>query len=220
MVVLVALATPNVDDAPEGAPRRVVSGMSDIDIEVVQFERSGDVAVPYFWVWDGLTDAFASALRNDPALGGVTRLEQTERGTLFKAEWEVDSPIMHCVAGAGGMVMQARGSAEEWRLKIWFKDGTDASAFQRCCRERGVPIEVTRLKPLGDIVSEDAPGVSAEQRDALVRAYRAGYFEEPRRVTQAELADDLGISSSAVGGRIRRGVGALIEETLIDSGRE
>ena len=214
MAVVVALSTPNTEEAPDGTPRRIVSKRPSVEIEVVKFERNGNRGVPYFWAWDVSMEEFELALEGDPGIRNLAPLERTESGALYKAEWEVDSPIIRCMANAGGIVMQARGTAEEWRLKIWFEDGADASTFQRCCDEQDVPIEVTRLRQLADAVSEGAMRISDDQREALVLAHRAGYFEEPRGITQEELAEELDISASALGGRLRRGIGTLIEETL------
>ena len=56
--------------------------------------------------------------------------------------------------------------------------------------------------------------MTAAQREALLTAYEEGYFEEPRKTSQQEVVDRLGISSTAAGGRIRRGMSKLIETSL------
>lgn len=216
MAVLAALSTPNTADAPDCAPRRIVAELPDIELEVVQFERNGAVAVPYLWMRGASTGAFESALSAEPRITSFRQLERTAEAGLYKLAWEVDSPLIGCVSDAGGIVMQARGTASEWQLKVWFEDGSAASRFQRCCTDRAVPLQVDRLSSLADVVSGTNGSVSERQRETLVAAYRAGYFEEPRRVSQQELADELGISSSAVGGRIRRGLANLVRETVVD----
>jgi predicted DNA binding protein len=80
--------------------------------------------------------------------------------------------------------------------------------------------ELERLYRQGEWESEGATGLTAAQREALLRAYREGYFEEPRETSQEEVADLLDISSTAAGGRIRRGMSKLIETTLADREEE
>jgi hypothetical protein len=46
-------------------------------------------------------------------------------------------------------------------------------------------------------------------------AYEQGYFEVPRSVTVTELADHFGISDNAFSQRLRRGLSALVFETMI-----
>lgn len=216
MAVLAVLTTPNTQAAPDSTPRRIVAGFPSIEVEVVQFERDGSLAVIYFWLRGVPVPEVEPVMADDPRITNAERLERTEDAALYKAEWEVDSPVIHCMAGANGMVVQAEGTVEEWRLKIWFENRSDASAFHACCTERDVPLTVDRLSSLADALSNGGADVSPRQREALVLAYREGYFDEPRRVSQEELADELDISSTAVGRRLRRGYANLVEELLID----
>ena len=69
----------------------------------------------------------------------------------------------------------------------------------------------------GGDVGERSYGLTDEQRVALTTAYRAGYFNEPRDISLSEVADEMGLSSTAMSGRLRRGVGNLIAATLDDT---
>jgi len=53
--------------------------------------------------------------------------------------------------------------------------------------------------------------LTEKQREALATAYTMGYFEHPQQTDLGAIADELGISTSAASGRIRRGIGSLIE---------
>lgn len=57
--------------------------------------------------------------------------------------------------------------------------------------------------------------LTAKQRDALVAAYSAGYYETPREITAAGLAEEFDLSQQAFSDRLRRGTSKLIDETLI-----
>lgn len=216
MAVLAVLSTPNTDGAPDSTPRRIVSKLPGVEIDVVHFERAGNSAIPYIWMRGASAKEFETVLREDPRISEVHRLERTGDGAFYKVVWDVDSPVIQCVAATNGVIMEAHGRAEQWHLKIWFEDGSDASKFQRCCSDQNVPLRVHRLTSLADARSEDGPAVSQRQYEAMVLAYRGGYFEEPRRVSQEDLAAELGISSSAFGRRLRRGFASLIEETLLE----
>jgi len=47
-----------------------------------------------------------------------------------------------------------------------------------------------------------------------VLAYERGYFESPRKVTLAELGEELGITQQAVGSRLRHGIKYITGSTL------
>lgn len=213
---LAELSTPNGGVAPDSTPRRIVSRLPSVEIEVVQFDHDGTTAVPYFRMRGESAAEFRATLEADSRLSGVRELERTDEGAFYRAEWEVDSPLVECIARSDGVIIEAEGDVDEWRLKIWFEGGTSPSTFQQCCADRDVPIEVDRVTSLAEVLSDDDASASGPQREAMVLAYREGYFEEPRQVSQAEIADELGISSSAAGRRLRRGFENLVGETLID----
>ena len=57
-------------------------------------------------------------------------------------------------------------------------------------------------------------GLSDQQREALRLAYEMGYFEIPSRVSLGEIADELGVTASAVSERLRRAQTHLIETSV------
>ncbi|MFC6756071.1 helix-turn-helix domain-containing protein [Halomicroarcula sp. GCM10025894] len=56
--------------------------------------------------------------------------------------------------------------------------------------------------------------MTAPQREALVLAYKNGYYAEPRETNLAELAAEVGISRQAFARRLNRGYRTLIESHL------
>jgi predicted DNA binding protein len=49
----------------------------------------------------------------------------------------------------------------------------------------------------------------------LLAAYKAGYYDDQRRVSQRDLAETFDISPRAVSKRLRRGTRNLISATLV-----
>jgi predicted DNA binding protein len=54
------------------------------------------------------------------------------------------------------------------------------------------------------------------QRECLLVAQRAGYFEVPRACTMADLADELGVDKSTVSETLRRATAQVVEQFLLD----
>lgn len=57
-------------------------------------------------------------------------------------------------------------------------------------------------------------GVTPKQREALVTALQAGFYDIPQRATMTEVADTLGISQQALSKRLRRAHGNLVSNVL------
>lgn len=215
MSVLVALSSPN-NEAESSAPRRIVAEHPDIEIQVIHIDRKGFTAVPYLWVRNVRPKKFESAAQSDPNVHEVKLIDKVDDGALFKLFWGVDSPLIHCVIEADGIIIDANGTIDKWSLKLLFEYRADASDFQECCQRRGAPMEIHRLSSIAERIVGESVYLSRSQRKTLLLAYERGYFDEPRTLTQQELAYELDISTSAVGRRLRRGFRNLIEESLIE----
>lgn len=216
MALLVEVSVPSGSAGPDSVPRRLFEKVPEIELEVESLVPIGTAAIPYFWAWGEQIDELEAVLENDPEVYDVNCIERVDDGALFSVEWEIDDPFVTCLNDTSGSIMGAYGTADEWRLTLWFENGVDASAFQQCCKDHGLSFEVTRLRSVAEITNEADPKITPAQREALLLAYERGYFSQPRGTTQAELADELGVSSAAVGNRIRRGMANLIESTLAD----
>lgn len=79
-------------------------------------------------------------------------------------------------------------------------------------RSNEIDAEVLRLSHT--TAEEDTGRLTEPQFEALVAAYEMGYFDESERVTQNEVATELGISRSSFSERLRRAQQHLVEEQL------
>lgn len=80
-----------------------------------------------------------------------------------------------------------------------------------------VGVNLRRLHPLSaedEAVIGRGYGLTPAQQEGLQTAYEMGYFAVPKACTAAEVADELGISKSALLERIRRGQEALFGALL------
>lgn len=56
--------------------------------------------------------------------------------------------------------------------------------------------------------------LTAKQQETLRAAVEAGYYEEPRRVTYEEVADELGVAAGTVGEHLRKIEAAILTEVV------
>lgn len=201
---------------------RIFETRPAVTLELDRVVPSGDTVMPYFWVTDrerefAAVETFFAQL---PELRSAELLvEMGDRG-LYRAEWEpAYMGIMEAIASTGVTVVAASGSSDGWSFEIRAMENGQLSAFQRRCRELGVDLSLTRLSQLTAVDADADPGLTAQQREALVLAYEQGYYDTNRSVDQAALAAQIGISRQALAARLRRGYRQLIEAALIPNHR-
>jgi predicted DNA binding protein len=73
------------------------------------------------------------------------------------------------------------------------------------------------LKSLHGAVPIEPPqraGLTEKQHEAVLLAYRMGYFDSPRQAGLAEIAAELDISRQALASRLRRGLRHIVGNAL------
>jgi len=189
---------------------------------VVEAERmathSTMQVMPFLWGSDCDADEFRDVLLADPSIEEVTVSEDTGDGVLYKVVWQqafrdlIDAMVDH-----HGAMVEATGTDGTWYLTLRFAEEPHVGEFQDHFREEDRHFEVQRLyQPTAPRQREY--DLTPEQRDALVAAFSAGYFDVPRGSSAGDLASDLGISTNALSARIRRGSANLVDSTLVVDG--
>lgn len=68
-------------------------------------------------------------------------------------------------------------------------------------RERHAGVSVSRILTVGE-QADQSPDITEKQREAFLIAVERGYYERPRGATLDDIAEELGITSSAVSQRL------------------
>lgn len=203
---------------PRGFPLgRVFEDRPAATLELDRVIPSGDTVMPYFWVHvpdDDLRGVLA-VFETLPELRSIVLMEDLGDRGLFRAEWEPEhAGIMWAIPESGLTVVSASGSREGWTFELRAEEAEQFAAFQRYCDDHDIDVALTRLRQLSELPSADRR-LTPEQREALVLAYREGYYETPRQTDQESLADHLDISRQALSSRLRRGYRNLVANTLV-----
>lgn len=108
-----------------------------------------------------------------------------------------------------------------WAARLRAVDQSYLSEFGSYCEQVGAELSIRRLYLPGsaEVMNTALPAtiLTDAQWEAMVEAFEAGYFDEPRTASLSEVGERLGISASAAGRRIRRGTAALIEYLMTES---
>ncbi|MEF8840688.1 MAG: helix-turn-helix domain-containing protein [Haloarculaceae archaeon] len=91
---------------------------------------------------------------------------------------------------------------------------TDLVHLWDYAQQNDIDIDLLRVNEYASLGNTDA-GLTDSQREALLVAFEAGYFEDPRNATLGEVAADLDISRPAASGLLRRGIKRLVVSSLM-----
>lgn len=160
-------------------------------------------------------DQFETALEADSTVCDHLVLDWTETNRVYRIE-VADSAVRvtPSLVRAGGRALDMKGTDGQWQVQAQFRSRSALSRFRTECSERDITFRLDRLYWTTGEANADACGLTADQQVALETAHREGYFDVPRGISQAELADKLDISPSAMSQRIRRGMDQVIGSEL------
>ena len=116
---------------------------------------------------------------------------------------------------AGGVMLDAVGENDEWTIQLRLPDHDALSTLSADCEANDISV---RLQQRYELRSRDRTaeyGLSDQQRETILEAYRRGYFGVPRNASLSELAAGFGVSDQAVSERLRRGLSALLSRTVL-----
>jgi predicted DNA binding protein len=209
-VSVVAEFTAGIDDFPLG-PALGVTDTRRVELERVVPTDGG--VLPFFWVWTDDPDAYVAAAAEHSAVESVTVLSRVDDAALCRARWQADATgLVSAIVASGVTVLDTTTDGTRWRIRVRATDRDDVSALLERCRTADVTIELRRLAP--EFGPDERDGLTDAQREILLLALEAGYFEEPRRASLEDLAAELGVSRQAIGTRLRRAYANLIEHSL------
>ena len=106
-------------------------------------------------------------------------------------------------------------TTQGWHETKVFRTFEGFADFQKRCREYDIGFELLSVSPEPDSDDDSAEyGLTDRQQEALTLALARGYYESPREVSTAELAEEMGISQPATSDLLRRAERQLMSSAL------
>jgi len=161
--------------------------------------------------------AFERAIDADPTITEWTTIVDGADFRVYRMLLaSAEQLVLPKAAAIGLRVLHAEAGDGGWIGTLETPDSASLTEFRQLCADHGVTFRVNRLyHPTATERGETgAYGLTPVQLETLVTALEAGYFEEPRGASVEDLASQLSVSSSAVSGRLRRGLKSLLENTV------
>ena len=164
---------------------------------------------------------FEDGLRGDSTVGEFERVIEIGAGkAIYSVEYTDDAKVLSpVISAANGVILDMENDGRAWILTVWIPERTDLVQLWDYAQGNDIDIELLRVNEYDGLDEADA-GLTDSQREALLVAVEAGYFEEPRDATLGDVAADLDISQPAASGLLRRGIKRLVVSSLMDDGDE
>ncbi|NHN61150.1 MULTISPECIES: helix-turn-helix domain-containing protein [Halorussus] len=182
--------------------------------------HSREWVMPFAWASGGDFEAFEDALADDPSVDERSVVDAFDGTRLYEIKWvESVGELVDEIVDQHGTILEASAAPDGWFFRIRFTDQSQVEAFSDHFSRRGVSFEVQQLTRPTD-PRQATYELTENQRETLVLAQRAGYFEVPRAVSLSDLADRIGVSSNSLSERLRRGTDALVRNALVVEDRD
>ena len=176
--------------------------------------QSGPKLLLFFSVEGDDLSEFDGTLDADPTVTDSRLIADYGTQRIYRVQIADAKPVTPMLAELGIQILNVQSDTDGWELQLQLPDNDALVAFRAYCREEGVSFRVGTLYVETDGGGQTNFGLTDRQHDALKMAYERGYFDDPRGATLQELAATTGISSTALGRRLRRAMKRLVEKLL------
>lgn len=163
---------------------------------------------------DGRKRDVDTALRSDPGVAAVECFGERDDGWTYRVTWEGrPRRLIQRLVAADVTLVSAQGCGGEWKFRLLAPDREGISRADDIMDDLDCGAECRSISTFDG--GSNHSRLTSEQREALVTAFEAGYYDIPRDVTTEDVATDLGISHQALSERLRRAYEHLVETELV-----
>jgi predicted DNA binding protein len=201
---------------PEFPLAETLASMANLDVRTI-FQPGTDVenGVRHFSVSCSDYDAFDGHLERDESVTDYSILRRRAGRRRYRIRFDCEVHyVAGTVVGKGLLIERLRSANDEWEFRVFAPDRETLLEAIECCKSRCRSFTLTELHTADDAGGGEGIGLTSAQRETLCLAQREGFFEVPRNISQAELAEQLGVSTSAVSQRLRKGLAVVLGEAL------
>lgn len=195
-----------------------IRSLPDVDVGVVSTAGTDpENEVHVFWVEARDFETFERRLGRDPTVDSFAVIATGEDRRTYRIEYSERAILVTpAVSEAGGLVLDSCSRENGWVLELELQDHNALDELAAFVERVGVRFDVLELRQSENVEADAQFSLTDAQMEALVTAYVHGYYDEPREISLEGLSNRLGISKTAVSGRLRRGSARLVEDVLVE----
>jgi predicted DNA binding protein len=207
---------------PDLALSHTIRTCRNVEIGVVSdagTDPQHDVYV--FWVEAPDFEAVERALTADHTAAAFEAIVETDGRRTYQIEYSENALLVSpLVNEVDGLVRNTESRSDGWEFELELETHRSLYRLHQLAREREIRLDVLEILQTEGGGGGPEFGLTEPQVEALVCAYVHGFYDQPREISLDGLADLLGVSATAVSGRLRRGSARLVEEIVVETDRE
>lgn len=171
--------------------------------------------MPFLWADHNETDRLTRVIERDDSVRSVDQLSELGGACLLRIEWGSRTrTLVSTLNEANASILEASGYDGSWQLQLFLPDHDRTAAIHELGDAPSVDISIDHINCLSESPTYGSLGLTERQYETVVTAYNAGYYDVPRTVSLAELAEDFDVTHQALSERLRRAHGTLITNEL------
>lgn len=193
--------------------------LEGVDIRVISQGNTdpGSTVFPFLIQYDD-RDELEQMLDVDGTVEQYELVDWTDKTGIYYIEHTPETKLISTVVtDVNGFLLHTETKGKGWLVQLLLPDRYALNAVWEYASEHDITLDIIEIYGNEDAGGEASYGLTDEQKAALTTAYDKGYFNEPRKSSLNEIAEEMGLSSTAMSGRLRRGTRNLIAATLTEN---
>lgn len=175
----------------------------------------GDGPLLLFFSAAGPFEGFEETLAADPTVTDPRLVAELADRRIYRVRLTDRAKLVtYKLAELGIYLSEISHDDDGWTFRVFLPDLDALTSFREYCKAEDITFRMKAMYQNDRAETRGGFGLTDGQREALLLAFDRGYFGDPREITLQELAEEMGISSTACGRRLRRASEQLIESTV------
>lgn len=159
--------------------------------------------------------SFERSLEIDTTVSEATLFSTSADRRTYRIRPSPDTiPLLPTASDLGIRTLDIQSGNGGWVVRIQLLSRESLIDLRKACLEIGTTFHVRQLYDSDSNTDTDSTRLTERQRDTVLTAYRSGYYNVPRGISQGELAAELDVSTSAISQQLRRATRQLIASTF------
>ncbi|WP_231189665.1 helix-turn-helix domain-containing protein [Haladaptatus sp. DYF46] len=191
-----------------------IESISDVSLKMEEAPMTDDSLLFVSAVGDDFS-SFERALETDATVREATLFSVAADRRVYRIRPKPDVvPFLPAATDLGVRTLDVKSGTNGWVTRIQMLSREPLIELRKSCLEHGTTFRVRQLYDGDPNTDATETRLTGRQRDTVLTAYRSGYYNVPRGISQGELAEKLDVSTSAISQQLRRATRQLIASTF------